>query len=287
MQCLACCLSTALEKVDLSSTAMNVTDESTGTAAEFVVVADDELAIKPSTLTHVEAASLPLVLYTARNSFNKADNLLKGGLRGKTVFIPGGLNGTGSLAIQLAKHVYGAARVITTVSTSKKPLIAQYLGEGTVDQIIDYKTQDVGKEVPPASVDFVYDTLGIMTSLIPLVKPDGVLLSIATLPRSELAKKDMPAMPFWIGWFLNMVNWYYSWKLSGKNINYDFVFGAQRNGDLDKVGEWVEEKKLKAVVGKAADFSDLKAMRDGCSEINTGTGTVGKFVIRLVSEDAK
>jgi NADPH:quinone reductase-like Zn-dependent oxidoreductase len=126
-----------------------------------------------------------------------------------------------------------------------------------------------------------------MTSLIPLVKPDGVLLSIASLPRSELAKKDMPGMPFWIGWFLNVVNWYYSWKLSGKNINYDFVFGAHRNGDLDKIGEWVEEKKLKAVVGKVVDFSNLKAMRDGCSEIITWTGTVGKFVIRLVSEDAK
>lgn len=154
----------------------------------------------------MEAASLPLVLYTSRNSLNKADSLIKGGLKGKTVFIPGGLSGTGSVAIQLAKHVYGAARVITTVSTSKRPLIAQYLGEGIVDQIIDYKTQDVRKEVPSASVDFVYDTLGIMTSLIPLVKPGGVILSIASMPRSELAKSEMPGMPFWLGLILNAVN---------------------------------------------------------------------------------
>jgi NADPH:quinone reductase-like Zn-dependent oxidoreductase len=125
----------------------------------------------------------PLVLYPSRNVLNKADTLLKGGLKGKTVLIQGGLSVTGSIAIQLTKHVYGATRVITTVSTNKRPLIAQYLGEGTVDQIIDYKAQDIHKEIPPASIDFVYDTLGILTSLIPLVKPSGVLLTIAAMPR--------------------------------------------------------------------------------------------------------
>ncbi len=56
------------------------------------------------------------------------------------MFVPAGLSGTGSVALQLAKHVYGAAKVIKTVSTSKLSKVGQFLGEGTVDQVIDYVT---------------------------------------------------------------------------------------------------------------------------------------------------
>lgn len=44
------------------------------------------------------------------------------------------VGGVGSVACQLAKNVYGAARVITTVSTEKVPRVEQTLGEGVVDQ---------------------------------------------------------------------------------------------------------------------------------------------------------
>jgi NADPH:quinone reductase-like Zn-dependent oxidoreductase len=43
------------------------------------------------------------------------------------------VSGTGSYAIQLAKNVYGA-KVITTVSTAKVPLIKELLGENTIDE---------------------------------------------------------------------------------------------------------------------------------------------------------
>jgi NADPH:quinone reductase-like Zn-dependent oxidoreductase len=221
------------------------------------------------------------------NSLNKADALLNGGLKGKTVLIPAGLSGTGSVAAQLAKHVYGASKVITTVSTSKIPLVPKLIGDGTVDQIIDYKTQDIRKEVPPASVDLAFDTPGIMTSLIPLVKPSGLLLSIASMPAREGTKKEYPDAPSWMLYLLDIVNWYYSWKLSGKHIHYEFVYGAHNNGKLKEVGRWVEEKKLRPVVGKVVGFNDLEAIRDGCTEIFNGTGSVGKFVIQVVPEGTK
>jgi NADPH:quinone reductase-like Zn-dependent oxidoreductase len=116
---------------------------------------------------------MPLVLYTASNALQQAANLLQGGLKGKTVLIPGGLSGTGSVGVQLAKHVYGASKVITTTSTNKIPLMSQYVVDGSVDQIIDYKKQDIHKEIPFQSVDFAFDNMGAMTSLIPLVKPSG------------------------------------------------------------------------------------------------------------------
>jgi NADPH:quinone reductase-like Zn-dependent oxidoreductase len=44
------------------------------------------------------------------------------------------VSGTGLFACQMAKNVFKAGKVITTVSTSKIPKVPQLLGEGTVDQ---------------------------------------------------------------------------------------------------------------------------------------------------------
>ena len=40
----------------------------------------------------------------------------------------------GSVACQIAKNAFGAARVITTVSTEKVGKVDELLGEGVVDQ---------------------------------------------------------------------------------------------------------------------------------------------------------
>ena len=44
------------------------------------------------------------------------------------------VSGVGSVAVQMAKNVFGAEKVITTVSTMKVPMIDNLLGEGVVDE---------------------------------------------------------------------------------------------------------------------------------------------------------
>lgn len=81
----------------------------------------------------------------------QALRLYRGDLTGKTVFVPAGcsisfptsfvdfsdinlVSGTGLFACQLAKHVFRASKVITTVSTAKIPKLKELLGEGTIDE---------------------------------------------------------------------------------------------------------------------------------------------------------
>ena len=81
-----------------------------GTFAERIAVAEQDLALKPATVTFEEAASLPLVALTAWQALVE-----KGRVRaGQRVLIHGGAGGVGTIAIQLAKHL--GASVATTVS---------------------------------------------------------------------------------------------------------------------------------------------------------------------------
>jgi NADPH:quinone reductase-like Zn-dependent oxidoreductase len=44
------------------------------------------------------------------------------------------VGGTGIFACQLAKNIFKAGKVITTVSTQKVPKVKELLGEGIVDE---------------------------------------------------------------------------------------------------------------------------------------------------------
>jgi NADPH:quinone reductase-like Zn-dependent oxidoreductase len=44
------------------------------------------------------------------------------------------VGGVGSIACQMAKNIFGAAKVITTVSTGKVGKVDKLLGNGVVDQ---------------------------------------------------------------------------------------------------------------------------------------------------------
>jgi NADPH:quinone reductase-like Zn-dependent oxidoreductase len=50
------------------------------------------------------------------------------------------VSGVGSVAVQMAKNVFGAEKVITTVSTMKVPMIDNLLGKGVVDESKASKT---------------------------------------------------------------------------------------------------------------------------------------------------
>ncbi|KAF2971006.1 hypothetical protein GQX73_g2571 [Xylaria multiplex] len=258
-----------------------------GFVSQYAVAPEACILPKPAFLSHEDAAALPGFTLTAYQSIETGLRLLRengvaDGLEGKTVFVPGALSGTGSIAIQLLKTQYGVGRVISTVSTEKLPLVDQYL-PGLVDQVVDYKvTRRLTDAIPTGSVDFVLNTQWDLIGTFALADPErGVVVSISSAPHPSLFREMLPTAPFWIFWALAVVQWYYAFKLRGTSIKYTFVsgnFGVRE--DVERTGEFIATGKVKAVK-RMVDLEDIEAVKEACEQVYRGKGGIGKLVIKI------
>jgi len=136
-----------------------------GTYAEYVVVPAAQVAPKPASLTHAEAASLPLVGLTAWDCLVRAADLKAG----ERVLIQAGSGGVGTFAIQLAKHL--GAEVATTCSGRNAELVTS-LG---ADRVVDYTQERFDEVLPPQ--DVVLEAMGgeILARSLAVVRRGGRL----------------------------------------------------------------------------------------------------------------
>ena len=153
--------------------------EDAGSIAEFARVHENELAIKPKNMSHIDAASVPLAGLTAWQALVTKGNIN----RGDKVLIHAGSGGVGTLAIQIAK--YFGAEVTTTTSSKNKDLVKS-LG---ADLVIDYTTQSFENEL--SNYDLVIDAIGgdTLTKSFKVLKKGGRLVSIKGQDTENLAKE--------------------------------------------------------------------------------------------------
>ncbi|TID06225.1 2-methylene-furan-3-one reductase [Colletotrichum higginsianum] len=256
-----------------------------GFCSEYAIVQERMMLPKPAQMSFEEAASLAGYTVTAYQCIKQGLALAgEESLEGKTVYIPGALSGGGSSTIQVAKNVFGAAKIISTVSTPKLGLVEQYL-PGLVDQLVDYTTTEIGDVVPKGSVDFMVNTqMSTLSSGIPLLRPQtGVVVSIASIPPSSVFKEMVGpgVVPFWLCWLLDLTQLWYKWKLRGTNIQHQFVSGdSEKREDNEKAGEFIATGKVKGVF-RVTNLSDIEAVREECGKVNTGKGGLGRCVVRI------
>lgn len=150
-----------------------------GSIAEFARIQEGELAIKPSNLTHEQAASVPLAGLTAWQAL-----VTKGKIKeGNKVLIHAGSGGVGTLAIQIAKH-FGA--FVATTTSGKNVALVKELG---ADLVIDYTTQNFEDEL--SNCDLVIDTIGgeTLARSFKVLKKGGKMVSIKSQDNDNLAQK--------------------------------------------------------------------------------------------------
>jgi NADPH:quinone reductase-like Zn-dependent oxidoreductase len=213
-----------------------------GAYAEFIVIKESEVALKPYAIDHVHAAALPLSGLTAWQALFDAGGLTAG----QRVLIHGGAGGVGHLAVQLAK--WKGAHVIATASSENHDFLRK-LG---ADQIIDYKTVRFEDAVEP--VDIVFDTQGgeIQERSWKTLKPGGILISIASPPSAEIAK--------------------------AQGVRQAFVFTAPNAAQLAEIAKLVDTDKLKVIVETILPLSDVTRAQ----ELSERGHTRGKIVRRVI-----
>jgi NADPH2:quinone reductase len=149
--------------------------------AEYAVVKDEEVALKPAGLGWEEAAALPLSGLTGFEAlFEKAGLdvpvLETGGglnLHSKKVLITGAAGGVGVYLVQLA----AIAGLHVVAATSSNARNEEFLRELGADETVEYGELVTGQD---CRFDVIVDTVGgnVLAECWGFVKDDGVLVSV-------------------------------------------------------------------------------------------------------------
>lgn len=150
-----------------------------GGYAEYAVASAAMVSGKPTSLTYIEAASVPVIAVTAWQALFDHARLEAG----RTVVIHGSAGNVGAYAVQLANRA--GVRTIATAATDDLPFVRS-LG---ADTPIDFQTQRFEDEV--RDVDAVIDLIGGETQerSFQVLRRGGRLISAVSRPDQDLARR--------------------------------------------------------------------------------------------------
>jgi NADPH:quinone reductase-like Zn-dependent oxidoreductase len=216
-----------------------------GAYADYIVVREPELALKPNSLHHIRAAAVPLAALTAWQSLFDTAQLQPG----QRVLIHAGSGGVGHLAVQLAK--WKGAYVFATASTKNHDLLRD-LG---LDEPIDYTQQRF--ENVARNIDIVLDTIGGETQerSWKVLRPGGILVSLVQPPSEERAK--------------------------ALGVRAAFVAGRPSGAQLAEIAKLIDSGKLAPVIDRILPFSEVRRAH----ELSKSGHTHGKIVLRVSNGD--
>ena len=217
------------------------TAKSEGGYAEFVAAKENQIALKPGTVSFAQAAGVGAAGATAWEALVDTADLRAG----QAVLIHGGAGGVGHLAIQIAKAI--GAKVLATASTANQEVLRQ-MG---ADVAIDYtrtKFEDVARDV-----DVVLDTVGrdTLERSYGVVKNGGIIVSIVDKPKSA--------------------------ALEAHGIRGVTLRCTPKAGMMEELGKLMESKKLTPVISQTFPMTQVV---QGQGQIATGH-TRGKIVLTV------
>jgi len=213
-----------------------------GAFAEYVCIKADQVALKPESIDHLNAAAVPLAGLTAWQGLFKYGKLE----HGQKVLIQAASGGVGSFAVQFAR--WKGAYVIGTASEDNLAFIKQ-LG---ADEAIDYKNERFEEKVN--DVDLVLDLIGGETQQrsLSVIKSGGRLITTVKPEFMDEAKE--------------------------KQIHLESFTAQSYREDLQQIASLIDEGRVSPVVSSIMDLEDAKK----AEQLNANGGIRGKIVIRVV-----
>ncbi|KAL6400174.1 Reticulon-4-interacting protein 1, mitochondrial [Ilyonectria robusta] len=153
--------------------AMLSANTSQGGQAEYAIASPDEVALKPTSISHQEAAALPIPILTAWEAIFTHAKVKKG----SKVLVTGASGSVGVMLVQIASRLLNA-EVIALASARNHA----HLMELGASQAFDYMSPNWHQIIK--DMDIVFDTAGgtILDRAWNTVKKDGAIVTVADPP---------------------------------------------------------------------------------------------------------
>ncbi len=157
---------------------------SSGTYTEYICVPSSLVGRKPVSLSHEQAAAIPVAGITAWMALTKTKTD-----KTKSIFIAGGAGGVGTFAIMFAKQS-GIQNILTTAGNDKSlNYLVQKLQLGK-EQILNYKEDNFIKKAIERNggyFDIALDLVGgkMLSACCKLLAIDGNLVSVTEAPDQD------------------------------------------------------------------------------------------------------
>lgn len=237
-----------------------------GCNAEFQLVDERIVGNKPTTLSHNEAAALPLTTITAYESFFDRLGLDRdGGNQGEYLLIIGAGGGVGSIGIQLAKHAG-----LKVIATASRPETVQWVSELGADHVINHR-EDMPAQVRQLGIEYVdhialFNDVTHWDACVELIRPQGAIVTI------DDANAPMPMAGM---------------KTKAASLHWEFMFGRSMHQTTDMIEQgnllsWVAAQvdagKLKTTVSEVISPINATNLRAVHRRIETGQ-VKGKIVL--------
>jgi NADPH:quinone reductase-like Zn-dependent oxidoreductase len=211
-----------------------------GAYAEFVAAPNRYFARKPASISHVQAAALPMAGLTAWQALAEVADVGPG----ERVLVHAGAGGVGHLAVQIAKA--RGAHVIATASAAKHDFVR---GLGA-DEVIDYGTVDFAEAAK--DMDVVLELIGgeYADRSLATLRPGGLLVTAIDRMDAALAERTRAA----------------GFRFAGISVEPDYV-------GLEAMAALAEEGRLRPHVGRVLPLADAAAAHE-LSESGRATGKI-------------
>lgn len=229
----------------------------TGAFGEMQSVNYLMVAHKPKSLSHLQAATVPLVGLTVWQMY-----ILSKLKKGDTLLLNGASGGVGVTALQIAKA--RGAHVTAVCSTRNIDLVKE-LG---ADDVIDYTKNNINVQNQP--FDVVFDTIGVLNPLkcSHLVKENGCFAT-TILGGSTFAAVLLSRLPF-------------RKKLGLGNLRKTVTLLAMPWGKhLDKITGLIERGEFKTIIDRTYPMEELQ---DALDYSLTGRAR-GKIALEVIQDE--
>ncbi|KAK1474624.1 zinc-binding dehydrogenase [Colletotrichum abscissum] len=218
--------------------------------AEYVTCLPGEVAPKPTCISYVEAAALPIPVLTAWEAVVDHGKINTD----MTVLVTGASGAVGVLAVQLVAQLSGA-RVIALASPRHHENLKQLGAE-----VLDYN--DPGWTSTAGGVDVVIDTVGgsILSDVWKAVAVDGMIITVADPPPPWAFGGTVPEESF-----------------ARPGVRHKYFIVSPNAERLCRASEMVEAGALKALAVKSFPFTKAKQAWECAQQRGRGHKVVVEF----------